>query len=87
MIDLDEYLAEACPGTEFLRMDGYDDCCVGVVTRFGQQPLLCYDKDAVLAKLINEGCGDYDEALEYFEVNQIGAWAGDATPCFIERRP
>ena len=24
-----------------------------------------------------------EEAIEYFEFNQIGAWMGDNTPCFI----
>jgi hypothetical protein len=26
---------------------------------------------------------DYEEAEEFFEFNQIGAWLGESTPCFI----
>ena len=26
----------------------------------------------------------HEEAVEYFEYNQIGAYVGDHTPCFIE---
>jgi hypothetical protein len=26
-----------------------------------------------------------EEALEWFEFNQIGAWVGDSTPCFITK--
>jgi hypothetical protein len=26
-----------------------------------------------------------EEAYEWFEFNQIGAWLGDATPCFLTK--
>jgi len=67
-----------------LKMDGYDDCIIGVVERFGQEPILCYDRDKVLLKLTHD-CGDDDEALEFFYFNQLGSWVGDLTPCFITR--
>jgi len=67
---------------EFQIMDGYDDCIVGIVERFGQDPIVCYDKSSVLAKLVADGCDEY-EAEEFFQFNQIGAWVGDSTPCFI----
>ena len=28
----------------------------------------------------------HEEAVEYFEFNIVGAWIGDDTPCFIDRR-
>lgn len=65
-----------------LRMDGYDDCCVGIVERFGMNPVLCYSVDKVIAKLVVDGMTE-DEAWEFFHFNQIGAWVGDGTPCFI----
>ena len=67
---------------EMLTMDGYDDCIVGVVERYGQKPIVCYDKEKVLQRLESEGC-DRDEAEEFFYFNQIGAWVGDSTPCFL----
>jgi len=63
-------------------MDGYDDCIIGIVERFNQQPIVCYDKTKVLMKL-HEGGLSPEEAMEYFEFNQLGAWVGDSTPCFI----
>ena len=36
---------------ELMVMDGYDDCIVGVVERFGQEPIVCYDKEKVLRRL------------------------------------
>jgi hypothetical protein len=67
---------------DFIVMDGYDDCIIGVVERFGQNPIVCYDKDKVIQKLESE-CMDRDEAEEFFYYNQIGAWMGDSTPCFL----
>ena len=67
---------------EMLVMDGYDDCLIGIVERFGQAPIMCYDKNKVLSKLEKEGMSA-DEAEEFFEFNQIGAWMGEFTPCFL----
>ena len=67
---------------ELLLMDGYDDCIVGLMSRFGQPSIVCYDKDQVLKKLVSGGL-TYDEADEWFEYNQIGAWMGETTPCFL----
>ena len=36
---------------EMLVMGGYDDCLIGIVERFGQVPIMCYDKNKVLSKL------------------------------------
>ena len=73
---------EGFDSEELLTMDGYDDCIAGVVERFGQQPIVCYDKDKVIEKLCAEGM-PYEEALEWWGFNQIGAWMGDSTPCFL----
>jgi hypothetical protein len=65
-----------------MMMDGYDDCIAGVVERFGQEPIICYDKNKVLCRLEADGM-DEEEALDFFYFNQIGAWMGDSTPCFL----
>ena len=67
---------------EMLTMDGYNDCIVGVVERFGQNPIVCYDKERVIQRLESDGM-NRDEAEEFFYFNQIGAWMGDSTPCFL----
>lgn len=73
-----------------LQMDGYDDCLVGVVERFGMEPVLCYDREAVIEKFIDMALEDGDgvpldpsEAWEWYYHNQLGAWMGEGTPCFI----
>jgi len=67
---------------DLLLMDCYDECIIGVVERAGQSPIVCYDRDKVLQQHMDDGM-DYEEALEFFEFNQLGAWVGDATPCFL----
>jgi hypothetical protein len=69
---------------DFLKMDGYDDCLVGVVERFRQDSYFIYDKQLVLEKLQKNGM-TYEEALEYYEYNQLGAYVGERTPAFLIR--
>ena len=70
-----------------LIMDGYDDCVIGVLERFGMEPIVLYDKEKVIEQLIAEGCDSYSGALEYYEFNQLGGYHGDKTPGFLIRLP
>ena len=47
-------------------MDGYDDCVVGVLERYGMEPIVLYDKEKVINKLVENGCDDYEGANEYY---------------------
>jgi len=67
---------------ELLIMHGYDDCIVGVVTRMGQSPIVCYDSTKIISSLVSQGMTE-EEAEEYFQFNQLGAWVGEHTPCFL----
>tara|TARA_R110000824_G_scaffold241573_2_gene430308 strand:- start:2077 stop:2436 length:360 start_codon:yes stop_codon:yes gene_type:complete len=66
-----------------LVMDGFDDCVVGVLERFGMERVLLYDKDLVIQKLIDDGIDSYEGALEFYEYNQLGGWHGEQTPGFL----
>ena len=70
-----------------LTMDGYDDCAVGILERYGMESIVIYDKEKIIEKLMNEGIPTYEEALEFYEYNQLGAWLGDMTPGFLVRLP
>tara|TARA_R100001086_G_C11792641_1_gene246674 strand:- start:527 stop:802 length:276 start_codon:yes stop_codon:yes gene_type:complete len=72
---------------EALTMDGYDDCVIGVLERFGMEPIVLYDKEKVIQKLMDDGCDSYEGANEYYEYNQLGGWHGDKTPGFLIRLP
>jgi hypothetical protein len=74
----------AADDDELMYMDGFADCIAGTVRRFGQAEIVCYHYEKVIAKLVGQGMTS-DEAVEYHEFNQIGAWVGERTPCFLER--
>lgn len=64
-----------------LLMDGFDDCIIGVGQRFSDFAVV-YDFERVIRKLMTDGMSR-DEALEFFEFNQLGAWVGERTPIFM----
>lgn len=89
---LKEQLAEEYP--DLLFLDGFDDALIGVVARFGMEPVALYDKRLVLESLVRDFAkernprAEDDEpdlwvmAEEFFDFNIIGAWVGEQTPAF-----
>ena len=75
-------LAEIDP--DLLLMDGFDDCIIGICESFGGESVVAYDYDKVIANLESQGM-TYEEAVEYHEFNQLGAYVGERTPIFIVR--
>jgi hypothetical protein len=70
---------------DIMFMDGYDDCLLPMIgRRFNSPALAVYDIEKVIAHHMADGM-TMDEAIEFFEYNQIGGWVGDHTPLFIER--
>jgi hypothetical protein len=67
---------------EALFMDGHDDALIGVASRYGISDVACYDYDKVIAAHVKDGMSE-EEAVEFFEFNQIGAWLGENTPVFV----
>jgi len=76
-----DLIAELYP--EALKMDGYDNCILGVMRRCGCPTIIVYDEGKVIKNLIRQNMS-YEEAVEYYEFNQVGAWVGDNTPGFVE---
>lgn len=67
---------------DLLLMDGFDDCILGVGSRFGSEEFVIYDLSKVIAQLESQGM-THDEAVEYHCFNQLGAYVGDHTPAFM----
>jgi len=66
-------------------MDGFDDCIVGIVSHGSHtQPFVVYDREKVIRKLMERGPMSREDAEEYHEYNQVGAWVGSQTPGFIQ---
>ena len=68
---------------EALTADGFDDAIMGFGERCGQPTLVAYDRTKCIQILIDRDGMDYEEAVEFFEFNTVGAWVGDSTPIFI----
>ena len=67
-------------------MTGFDDCIVGILERFGVDvPVVVYDREKVIQKLMDNGIETYEGAEEFYHYNQLGAWVGDGTPAFLIR--
>jgi hypothetical protein len=65
-----------------LKMDGYDDCIMGIAVRCASENILAYGVDKILDKLMNQWM-TYEDAYEYMEFNMMGAYVGERTPIFI----
>ena len=66
-----------------LLLDGFDDAIVGVSERLGQVPIALYDRDKIIAILMERDGMAHEEALEFFDFNIIGAYVGEYTPAFV----
>ena len=80
IFDMDRYAEEH--DVALLKADGFDDCCIGIMTRMGQPDILCYSVERVIAKLMEDDM-TREDAYEYYEFNIIGSWVGELTPCFL----
>lgn len=69
-----------------LKLDGFDDCYLGVGESYGEQPALIYDYAKIIERLKQDGMSE-EEAQEYFEFNILGSYFGEKMPIFLNRIP
>jgi hypothetical protein len=74
-----ERISEINP--EALYPSDMKDAVIGMVERFGMQPVVLLDREKCIEILMQDGM-DRDDAEEFFSVNTIGSWMGEGTPCF-----
>jgi hypothetical protein len=82
-MNIREALADINPELMFMDPERFDMAIVGYIERFGQEPVVCYNKDKVLEILMENGM-DWEEADEYYQFNILGAYVGEQTPVFLE---
>ena len=69
---------------DLISIEGYNEYIVGVTTRNGAKPSLCYDRCRILAHLRDE-CGmEADEAVDHFERCIMSFDSGEMNPSFID---
>ena len=66
-----------------IRLNGYNDCILGVAYKIGCEDIIAYDKNKILEKLQLTDEMDEEEAEDFFQYNILGSFAGDTTPVFI----
>lgn len=65
-----------------LKMDGFDDCVLGVAEGFDGIPRIIYSEALIVKKLCKEM--SLEEAWDYFNFNIRGAYMGTETPLILE---
>ena len=68
---------------EMLFADGFDGALIGYIERAGMSSIACYDKYKCVEILAEDM--SYEDALEYFYFNVLGAYVGENTPCFFTK--
>jgi hypothetical protein len=64
-------------------LDGLDDAIIGIVEEFGNGPRILYSKNRILDILEEkDGMSPFD-AVEFYEYNILGLFAGDQNPIFL----
>lgn len=77
-----EEISEINP--EALLCDGFDEAIVGMAERINLGPVVAYDVDKMLNIMVERDGMTYEEAMEYFDYNILGAWMGENTPVYIQ---
>ena len=88
-MNIREKLQQEHPDAELLFMteEEFDEAIIRVASHKDPHTkkmvkAVAYDRDKVI--LVNESMGmTYDEAVEYFDFNQEGAYMGENTPIFV----
>ena len=64
-----------------LTADGYDRSIKGIGGRDGK-PVLLYSSDKCIQQLMEDNDWDYEESVDWFSFNTLGAYMGENTPLF-----
>lgn len=84
MRKVDEIIELLGEDSEVLFCDGFDDAIIGVASRINLGPVVAYDVNKIIEIMMVRDGMSYEEALEYYHYNIVGAWYGEYTPIFVE---
>jgi hypothetical protein len=66
-------------------IDGHDNAIVGMVRQHGSDPIVIYDPNIIIDNLMMNDDMDYDDAVEWFQMNIECAYVGKSTPAMLIR--
>jgi hypothetical protein len=70
---------------EIVLFDGFEEALLGHMQRFtkgGHVTVALYDYDACLQVLVSRDGMSFEDAVDFFEFNTVGCYAGPLTPAF-----
>jgi hypothetical protein len=76
-----DYIDENAEGAVILS--DLDDAIIGVVEEFGNGPRILYSTEKIIQILIDRDGMSEEEAVEYYDFNILGLFAGDQNPVFM----
>ena len=77
-----QFINEGYP--DVLIVDGFDKAIMGIVERFGMNPVVLYNKNKCINIMIKRDGMTEEEAIEFYYYNIVGSFMGEHTPCFAE---
>jgi hypothetical protein len=66
-----------------ILLDGFNDAIIGIVEEFGNGPRILYSKNKILETLEDRDGMSPVEAVEFYEYNILGLFAGEQNPIFL----
>lgn len=79
-MDLEELFENA---TGAIILDGFDEAIIGLVEEFGNGPRILYSRDKILEILQTRDEMSFEDALEFYDFNILGMFAGDQNPVML----
>lgn len=64
-------------------LDGFDDAILGIVNEFGNGPRILYSTEKIIQTLRDRDGMSEEEAIEYYDFNILGMYAGEQNPLFL----
>jgi hypothetical protein len=64
-------------------LDGFDDAILGIVNEFGNGPRILYSTEKIIQTLRDRDGMSEEEAIEYYDFNILGMYAGEQNPVFL----
>ena len=64
-------------------LDGLDNAIIGIVEGFGVGNRILYSKEKIIDILVERDGMTSGEAIEYYDFNILGLYAGEQNPVFL----
>jgi hypothetical protein len=67
-----------------ILLDGLENAIIGITQEFGNGPRVLYSKEGIIDILMERDGMEYDEAIEFYDFNILGLYAGEQNPIFLD---